>query len=86
MSDELILGLIGFVAGLIAVVTPIIKLNSNIVKLNTTLSTFRVEYEKENAELKLRVGEHGRQIDTLEKTAISHDHRISTLEKRSDAV
>lgn len=81
MTDGMILGLFGLVVTLIAIVTPIVKLNSNIVKLTVSIDNLEKRFEESQNEIKTRVTAHGYQIDELEKTAVRHDERITSLEK-----
>lgn len=82
MTDGMIIAAIGLIGGLIAIITPIVRLNGNIVRLTVTIDAMRDEYKAGHEELKGRVTEHGKEIDSLNLTVAQHETRIGNLEKK----
>ena len=83
-DDGIVLGVLAFLSAMIAIITPIIKLNSNIVELTTTLKALEETYKVNHKKLENKVADHEKQIDELEKVAVTHDLRIKNIEQRSD--
>lgn len=81
MNDETIVKVLGVVVSLIAIIAPVLKLNQSVVRLTVTLENLEARFNQSQAKLEDRVGNHGKQIDNLEKTAINHDLRIKAVEK-----
>lgn len=82
MTDGMIIAAIGIIGGLIAIITPIVRLNGNIVRLTVSVDALRDEYKEGHAELKSRVTEHGKEIDSLSLTVAQHGSRIEHLERK----
>ena len=85
MSDEMIVGAVGFIGALLGIilslVRPIIALNTSIAELNTTLSHLRGAFEENISRVDERLTHHGKQIDELKSATIDQEARIKVLEK-----
>ena len=88
MSDEMIVASVGFLATLIGLVVmlvkPIITLNSNLKELTIALKNFERRYEENIGRAETRLNTHGKEIESIEKTQVNHELRITTLEKVKD--
>ena len=81
MTDSVIILIVGFIGSLIAIITPIIRLSNTISRLATTIEMFREDSDEKHENFDKRITQHGHEIDELEKTAVNHEARITSIEK-----
>ena len=77
MTYEILIGALGLVTALAVVIKPIINLNQNITLLTASVNQLKDILE----ELKVRVSDHGKEIDEMRTELADHEARIRALEK-----
>ena len=77
MSDGMIVTIGGFLLMLIAVIKPIISLNTNITELKASIDQFKDAVN----DLKTRITEHGKELDSIREKLADHEARLKALEK-----
>jgi len=77
MSDGMIVTVGGFLVMLIAVIKPIINLNTNITELKASIDQFKDVVN----DLKTRITEHGKELDSIREKLADHEARLKALEK-----
>ena len=81
MTDNLIVGGLGFLGALIVVMAPVIRLNGHITELTVLFRELKALVEEKTESLDKRVTEHGKQIDGLIVSQAKHEERLKQLEK-----
>lgn len=81
MTDNMIVGALGFLGALIVVMAPVIRLNGHITELTVLFRELKALVEEKTDSLDKRVTEHGKQIDELKVTQAKHEERLKSLEK-----
>ena len=90
MTQWEVVGVIIALIGLIsAIVTPVLKLNSSVVKLDTTMKllteqmdNFRKDNREAHHDIYSRLDRKGKILERHETMLVSHEKRISELEKK----
>ena len=77
MTYDILIGALGFVAAIAVVIKPLITLNNNITALTLSVNQLKEILN----ELKARVGDHGKEIDSMKEQLVDHEARIKVLEK-----
>lgn len=77
MTYEILIGALGFIAAIAVVIKPLITLNSNITALTLSVNQLKEILN----ELKGRVTDHGKEIDSMKEQLVDHEARIKVLEK-----
>lgn len=95
MTDGMIIEAVGFLGVIVAILVPIIRLLTGHVKemgeytaelsrLVERIENMEKHWTENHAELKDRVREHGKEIDTLNIGFENHEMRIVELEKDNE--
>lgn len=77
MTYEILIGALGFIAAIAVVIKPLITLNNNITALTLSVNQLKEILN----ELKARVTDHGKEIDSMKEQLVDHEARIKVLEK-----